>query len=494
MIDEQITTDIDQIVDSFFTTDACQCGSSEHESTNYPLCRLNIINTQPSVINTDNIRRCVCGSSTHQRTNHKDCKLNKRNVNNSLANTVQSLEDYIDLVNIDAEIPIEPNENVNTNQSNIDSNTAYSSIRIARQPFKEEFVCGPNTVTNKDSLDYARHQLAKRTKNCKFCLALMWDEEKLTSSTRNNFKFGFCCSNGKIQLPAPKELPNELLDILTKNTLESKQFRTSIRLYNSVLAFTSSSANVDESLMTATSGVYTYRINGAVHHKLSNYLPNEQYKPHFSQIYIYDLNMQTNIRTSMFPHIIKAAILNTFQGLLELNNPYVRIYMQAGKLIENNPNTQYNIVIKSDIKADRTKNAPTCNEIAVLMVDDDQVNTNKRDVIVKAKNSDTSKPYTFINENLVMYDPLAYPLLHLFGEPGWQYNMYPKKKKGIINLQHDVLQMPQFDDPSVNFSHENSDYLNFSTIETESNKFVTAREFYCYRLHDRKSIYFFFNS
>jgi hypothetical protein len=266
--------------------------------------------------------------------------------------------------------------------------------------------------------------------------------------------------NGQVALPELSPIPKEMYDFLTINTNQNIEFKTHIRLYNSLLAFTSSSANVDESLMRATSGVYTYRINGSVHHKLSNYLPNPDYKPHFSQIYIYDADMQSNIRTNMFPHAIKASILNTIQRLLEMNNPYVRVYMQAGKLINNSPETQYNIVLKADVRTDRTKNKPTSNEIAVLMVDDDQTTVNKRDVIVRPKNDSNGHPFKFINENLSMYDPLAYPLLHLAGEPGWQCNLYPKRTKNDIeNIQI-----------NNNPSDDNDDYINHNqNIDNELN-------------------------
>jgi hypothetical protein len=289
-------------------------------------------------------------------------------------------------------------------------------------------VTGIYIIQDKNSNDYRRHRLPKRDKFCEYCQALMWESEKLNACKNNVYKFGFCCLHGQVDLPPLSAIPKELLELLTI-TNETKEFKANIRLYNSVLAFTSSSANVDESLMRANQGVYTYRINGAVHHKLSNSLPNPDFKPHFSQIYIYDSAMQANIRTNMFPVAIKASILNTIQKLLEMGNPYVRVYMQAGKMIQNSPDTQYNIVIKANVTNDRTKNKPSSDEIAVLMVEDDNTNINKRDIVVKARNSNERHPFTFINENLSMYDALAYPLLHLTGEPGWQYKYYAKRPK-----------------------------------------------------------------
>jgi hypothetical protein len=318
----------------------------------------------------------------------------------------------------------------------------------------------------------------------------MWDSEQLTTSTTNNKFFGYCCMNGQVALPELSTVPKEMLDLLTINTKQNIEFKTHIRLYNSLLAFTSSSANVDESLMRANTGVYTYRINGAVHHKLSNYLHNPEYKPHFSQIYIYDADMQSNIRANMFPHVIKASILNTIQDLLEMNNPYVRIYMQAGKLVNSSPDTQYNIVLKADVRTDRTKNKPTSNEIAVLMVEDDQTTVNKRDVIVRPRNSSNEQPFKFINENISMYDPLAYPILHLAGEPGWQYNLYPKRSKKEIENMQIITNQSDDNDDYINHNQNIDNQLNEDSPAADGNrsKYVTARQFYSYRLQDRLSI------
>jgi hypothetical protein len=121
----------------------------------------------------------------------------------------------------------------------------------------------------------------------------------------------------------------------------------------------------------------------------------------------------------MFPNAIRAAILNSIQQLLQMNNPYVHVYMHAGETLRKEPSKEFNIVLKSNVKKDRTKNKPTSNEIAVLMVENDQGNISKRDVIIKKRNAQNEYHLQYINENLHFYDPLAYPLMHIFGESGW---------------------------------------------------------------------------
>jgi hypothetical protein len=228
-----------------------------------------------------------------------------------------------------------------------------------------------------------------------------------------------------------------------------------------------------------------------VHHKISAFLPNENCKPHFSQIYIYDAANQYSIRSSMYPNVIKTEILNMLQNFLQLNNPYVQIYMQAGETLRNDKSLPFNIVIKADVRNDRTKNKPTCNEIAVLMVEDDQQNINKRDIVLHRKNGDQDKQFQFINENVHYYDPLAYPLLHLYGESGWQFNKYKKRNKETLSKLDEATQTSnQSKDDFIN--HELNDDNLLDDENGNSNKFVTSREFYAYRLQDRPGTIFYF--
>ena len=278
---------------------------------------------------------------------------------------------------------------------------------------------------NKDSPDFGRHLIPPRSTYCPFCKALMWLDEKLSSSSISNPKFGICCLQGAIDIPQLNQMPNEIFQILK----DDKQFRSSIRLYNRILAFTSTSANVDDSLLAAKTGTYTYRINGAVHHKISSFIPQPNKYPKFSQIYIYDADMQSTFRTKMFPKTIKSNILNLLQKHLEINNPYVKIYMQAGENLRKDPGVQLNIVLKANTTKDKTKNTPVADEIAVLMVDNELSNLNKRDIVIKKKIPDNEHPLKFINENLSMYDSLAFPLIHKVSEPGWQYQTHLKLRK-----------------------------------------------------------------
>jgi hypothetical protein len=58
-------------------------------------------------------------------------------------------------------------------------------------------------------------------------------------------------------------------------------------MYNSVLAFTSLCAKVDESI-TKGIGPYSFRIQGELYHKIRSLCPAEGQHPQFAQLYNHD--------------------------------------------------------------------------------------------------------------------------------------------------------------------------------------------------------------
>jgi hypothetical protein len=410
-------------------------------------------------------------------------------------NQINTLDDYNDIIEHEITFTSEP---VAIQQ--------ITTHRIARNiEFLESHVNGENVNKDISSPDYARHIIGKRDVHCRYCNALMWKEEKLVNSSSNKPIFSTCCNSGKIVLDKQIKLPDFLKNLLISNDTIGKKFRSAIRLYNSILSFASVSANIDEKLMPANQGVYTYRINGRIHHKLSSMLPRDNNQPKFSQIYIYDSEMQTAIRSGMFPQSINIEILNQIQNLLIQFNPYVKIYKQAGELLREKPSIALNIIIKSNKTKDKTLNAPTSNEIAVLMVNSEEENqSTSRDVVVKLK-TESQYDTVFLNENVSYYDPLAYPLMFLNGEAGWQYSTYPKRttaeikqfdlslknQKDYLINQHNLIQPASSDDVIVEDENENqedqqlNDQINELGDNETNKKYVTAREYYSYTFQDR---------
>ena len=123
--------------------------------------------------------------------------------------------------------------------------------------------------------------------SCSICDAKFWESEKISTSTKTCAKFSLCCGQGKV-LPSLDKLPELFGDLLTVTDSRSKYFRNHIRAYNTRLAFCSLGANIDKELANARRGVYTFRIQGVVHHYIGRLIPNCDEAPVFVQIYIHD--------------------------------------------------------------------------------------------------------------------------------------------------------------------------------------------------------------
>ncbi|XP_073305878.1 uncharacterized protein [Primulina huaijiensis] len=85
--------------------------------------------------------------------------------------------------------------------------------------------------------------------NCEFCDAKRIYLEPPT----------FCCSSGEINL-SPTEMPSDLLQLYLDDTAVAKEFRTCVRSYNNMFAFTSMGVHCDKALASRNDGTYTFRV------------------------------------------------------------------------------------------------------------------------------------------------------------------------------------------------------------------------------------------
>ncbi len=113
---------------------------------------------------------------------------------------------------------------------------------------------------------------------CGFYSAKMWIKEQLAKSTNNNPQFSLCCENGKVLLLNLPRTPQELEVLLTSKESSVVKFQNQIHMYNSVLAFTSLGAKVDDSVIGGP-GPYSFRIQGELYHKIGSLCPTEGQQP-----------------------------------------------------------------------------------------------------------------------------------------------------------------------------------------------------------------------
>ncbi|KAL7302634.1 hypothetical protein TKK_0004696 [Trichogramma kaykai] len=105
------------------------------------------------------------------------------------------------------------------------------------------------------------------------------------------------------------------------------------------------------------------------------------------------------------------------QSFFDEHNALVRLFRTA---LEQMPSDDFTIVIKA-VKTpagehERRYNAPTINEVAILIVGED---CNSRDIVIRRRNGTIQR----VSETHRSYDALQYPVLFWQGEDGYHFNI-----------------------------------------------------------------------
>nr|XP_027101001.1 uncharacterized protein LOC113720276 [Coffea arabica] len=219
--------------------------------------------------------------------------------------------------------------------------------------------------------------------NCSYCEA-----KKLHSETPN-----FCCSAGQIVLQQNK-FSDILIELYTGHSAEALSFRTYVRTYNNMFAFTSFGVHYDKSLCRRTNGIYTFKVQGQTYHFIKDLIPHEQ-KTVYLQLYFHDTEHELENRLATSEKLTESA--------------------------SHSENDQ------------RVWNQPTASQIAALWVEGQKSGKRyKRHIQIYTKEG---------KDHLVQYyygcyDPLQYPLLFPFGETRW----HPEE---LIGAEHQAFDNPE---------------------------------------------------
>ena len=200
------------------------------------------------------------------------------------------------------------------------------------------------------------------------------------------------------------------------------QFRQNIRNYNNAFAFSSLGVKRDLSVY-GPQGIYTFRIQGQLCHRIGSLLPPPGKEPAFSQIYIYDSNPmhQAQQRMSHYPDLLNVNTVLSLQAMLHRYNPYIETFLTARERLAEHSNVSLHIKLVDLPHYDsRRYNRPTASEIAVIMVGSGDEPTAGRDIILQGRRYGLQR----IREIHSSYNPLRYPLLFPFGEQGWHVGMH----------------------------------------------------------------------
>ncbi|XP_054744530.1 uncharacterized protein LOC129248947 [Anastrepha obliqua] len=277
-----------------------------------------------------------------------------------------------------------------------------------------------STSTYKKALDPAFNAeystLGGLTSICLHCNAKHFKCEK----GRNEFLT--CCHGGKVQIPIPR-VP-DFLERVFENNLNSfrSHYLENIRQINSSFAFASFEAKIVE---PPGRGPYCFRIHGSIYHRVSPLHANNDSNSLYAQLYILDTDQATDIRLQRNANC-DSSLVKCLHEMISTVNPLARQYKfmaqvereeeQRARQANRVPHKVSMIFFSSH--ANRRYNLPNCSEIAAVFTTEDGEPPARRDLRVFSHSSETQY-CTTISTLHRLCDPLVYPLLFPYGEPGY---------------------------------------------------------------------------
>uniref|UniRef100_A0A453BIV1 Helitron helicase-like domain-containing protein n=1 Tax=Aegilops tauschii subsp. strangulata TaxID=200361 RepID=A0A453BIV1_AEGTS len=120
------------------------------------------------------------------------------------------------------------------------------------------------------------HHVSQPVPNCTNCNAKRFQYENPT----------FCCMGGKVKIVTPY-VPDEMRRLYTSQDPDAKYFQDNIRYFNSHFSFTSLGVILDQRYCNKKFGVYTFRAQGQIYHRIDQLVPVEDGPKHL-QLYFYD--------------------------------------------------------------------------------------------------------------------------------------------------------------------------------------------------------------
>ena len=85
------------------------------------------------------------------------------------------------------------------------------------------------------------------------------------------------------------------MELICEQTWRGRHFRHYIWFYNNIFAFTLTGVHVNDSVASNSRGIYTFRAQGAIYHRIDNFLPHTPLSVRHLQLYIYDTNLEYNV-------------------------------------------------------------------------------------------------------------------------------------------------------------------------------------------------------
>ncbi|KAK4366736.1 hypothetical protein RND71_014616 [Anisodus tanguticus] len=114
-------------------------------------------------------------------------------------------------------------------------------------------------------------------------------------------------------------MPNGFLNLYLGNTKESEHFRTYLRVYNNMFAFTSLGVTYDNVLAKRNHGIYTFKVQGQIYHFINDLVPSNQ-QPRNLQLYFFDDSTEMLNRMAS-SSILRQSVVEKLMDIVKIN-PY----------------------------------------------------------------------------------------------------------------------------------------------------------------------------
>ncbi|KAE8240488.1 hypothetical protein A4X13_0g7779 [Tilletia indica] len=286
-------------------------------------------------------------------------------------------------------------------------------------------------------------------------------------------------------------------------------------MYNNALSFTSLGVS-EQHLGASQTGIYTFKIQGALHHRIGGLRPADGEASKFAQIYFHetDSKAMAQRRLQFFNGGMDEDVLLKLQDILTQSNPYVQVLLAAKDripaLISQGKDPELHILAPQNVAGSdpRRYNRPTADEVAVIMVGGEGAGAKaSRDVTI-AYQDDKLKRVSALHP---AYLPLRYPLLIPYGYGGWRQHMalHRPEPRRVPTLEGAELNAAPLDERHVQDGrlHDNvlegegaddveSDNESSGSVGdrrrshevaiSKQTKAVTQAAFYSYHIHDRE--------
>ncbi|TFK17029.1 hypothetical protein FA15DRAFT_683628 [Coprinopsis marcescibilis] len=288
---------------------------------------------------------------------------------------------------------------------------------------------------------------------CPYCNALHWGNERLTSSSHINPKFGSCCDSGRVQLPLLREPPTPLQHLLNSQDEQAKKFHEDIWKYNRAFSFTSLGVLEDHTLNDGQS-TPIFQICGELYHYSGALTPHGSTTPRYTQVYIYEPF------DALWHHLdlnsdLDRGIMQCLQNLLDCFNPYTHIYKSAYNVMAKQHIPQVSVRLQLLPGQDRrTYNQPTTSEFAIIMPGTEGYDEG-RDIVLRLQGQGLHR----ISDLHPAYAPLQYPLLFIYGELGWSEQLKLQDKEDLSAVSNSCLSQTRFTAFRIQYCHNEAQTL-----------------------------------